>query len=96
MFLIRKAYLRAYALLIGMPSWAFKTKLLTGIAGVVSGVGGGVGWHILAVHIDPPGVILYIVEAGLIATLIMLRRKPKTPHSPNFNPLAQLTRCPLA
>jgi hypothetical protein len=78
-----------------MPSWA-KSKLLTGIVGVVSGVGGGIGWHILAVHIDPPGVILYIIEAGLITTLIMLRRKPKTPHSPNFNLIPTLTRCPLA
>jgi hypothetical protein len=61
-----------------MPSWALKTKLLTGIVGVVSGVGGGVGWHLLVARIDPPSAVFYIVEAGLIATLILLR-KPKTP-----------------
>jgi hypothetical protein len=80
-----------------MPSWALKTKLLTGIVGgIASGVGGGVGWHFLAVHIDPPGIAMYAVEAVLVTVLIMLRRKPKTPHSPNFNLIPTLTRCPLA
>jgi len=78
-----------------MPSWALKTKLLTGIVGgIASGVGGGIGWHLLVARIDPPSAVFYIVEAGLITTLILLLRKPKTPHSPNFNLIPTLTRCP--
>jgi len=78
-----------------MPSWA-KSKLLTGIGvGVGGGIVGGVGWHIMAVHIDPPGIAMYAVEAVLVTVLILLR-KPKTPHSPNFNLIPTLTRCPLA
>jgi len=79
-----------------MPSWA-KSKLLMGIVGgVIGGVMGGVGWHLLIVHIDPPRVAFYIVEAGLVAILIGLNAGRKTPHSPNFNLIPTLTRCPLA
>ena len=63
-----------------MPSWA-KSKLpkLLGVGiGVGGGIASGVSWHLLATHIDPPGVAFYIVEAGLVMTLILLRR-PKTP-----------------
>ena len=77
-----------------MPSWALKTKLLTGIVGVVSGVGGGIGWHLLVARIDPPSAVFYIVEAGLIAALILLNAGRKNPHSPNFNLIPTLTRCP--
>jgi len=77
-----------------MPSWA-KSKLY-GLIGVGGGIVGGVGWHLLVARIDPPGIAMYAVEAVLVAVLIMLRRKPKTPHSPNFNLIPTLTRCPLA
>jgi hypothetical protein len=61
-----------------MPSWA-KSKLYGLIGSLLGGVGGGIGWHLLVARIDPPGIAMYAVEAGLITTLIMLRRKPKTP-----------------
>jgi hypothetical protein len=51
--------------------------------GVAGGVGVGIGWHIMTVHADPPGIAIYIVEAGLVALILLM--KPKTPHSPNFN-----------
>ena len=76
-----------------MPSWA-KSKLLGVSVGVGGGIASGVEWHIMATRIDPPSVVFFIIEAGLIATLILLRR-PKTPHSPNFNLIPTLTRCPL-
>lgn len=80
-----------------MPSWAKTklTKLMGVVEGMVGGAGVGVGWHLLAVRNDPPKIMVYAVEVGLVVTLIWLR-KPKTPHSPNFNLLHTLTRCPLA
>jgi hypothetical protein len=60
-----------------MPSWA-KSKLYGLIGSLLGGIASGVGWHFLAVHIDPPKITIYAVEAVLVAVLILLK-KPKTP-----------------
>jgi len=47
----------------------------TGFRRTAGGIA-GVGWHIM--HVDPPGIAIYIVEAGL-AVAYWLLKKPKTP-----------------
>ena len=73
-----------YALLPMPRGRRILPKLLYGFLGGLLGGIVGVGWHIM--HVDPPGIAIYIVEAGL-AVAYWLLKKPKTPSSPNLNPI---------
>jgi hypothetical protein len=67
-----------------MPSWARRPPKLFYL-----GLGGSVVSGILYHIIDPPRIAILGVEAVLLA-VVMVLAIPRSPQTPNLNPISQL------